>query len=533
MMQNLLNGRYCAYIRKSRVDMEAELRGEGETLARHENALKELAIKMHINLCAMYKEIVSGETISSRPVMQQLLSEVEQGKWAGVLVMEVERLARGDTIDQGLVSQCFKYSNTKIITPLKTYDPSNEFDEEYFEFGLFMSRREYKTINRRLQRGREASAREGKFVGSIAPYGYRKVKISNDKGYTLEIIPEDAKVIKMIFKLYTEGAPDENGIHSPLGMQAVARKLNEMHIPPVRHEYWQKETIKDILTNPTYCGKIRWGYRKKVNKTQNGERVTSRPINYNDDCILVKGLHEAIISEETFAKAQKTLSDKPAMPIGYKNELKGSLASLIICEKCGRKMVFRKSYSDNKKDYLVCHAKTCDNVSAPYDLVEERVLASLQTLLYKYELEEQSLNNHSDDYLEDLNETLTRIESNIITNKKQLEKAQELLEKDIYTIEDYTQRAATLKEKISAAQADYEKIKSEASVVSDRNAKRKILIPKIKNILSAYDSLRTPLEKNTMLKEVITKAVYLKTTHGGFRGNSADDFTLKLYPKLE
>ena len=50
--------------------------------------------------------------------------------------MEVERLARGETIDQGDVAQAFQYSDTKIITPLKTYDPTNEYDEEYFEFGV-------------------------------------------------------------------------------------------------------------------------------------------------------------------------------------------------------------------------------------------------------------------------------------------------------------------------------------------------------------------------------------------------------------
>jgi len=111
---------YCIYLRKSRYDTEAEERGEGETLARHEKALCELAEKLQLNVTKIYREIVSGETIAARPVMQQLLSEVEQGIWDGVLVMEVERLASGDTIDQGLVAQTFKYSNTEIITPLKT-----------------------------------------------------------------------------------------------------------------------------------------------------------------------------------------------------------------------------------------------------------------------------------------------------------------------------------------------------------------------------------------------------------------------------
>ena len=115
---------YCMYLRKSRADIEAEARGEGETLKRHEKMLFDLAKKLNISTSKLYKEgVMSGETISSRPVVQRLLNEVEQGKWQGVLVVEVERLARGDTIDQGIVAQAFKYSNTKIITPVKTYDP--------------------------------------------------------------------------------------------------------------------------------------------------------------------------------------------------------------------------------------------------------------------------------------------------------------------------------------------------------------------------------------------------------------------------
>ena len=151
---------YCIYLRKSRADAEAEARGEGETLARHEHTLCDLAKRQKLHISKIYREIVSGETIAARPQMQQLLQDVESGIYAGVLVMEVERLARGDTIDQGIVAQAFKYSGTKIVTPTKTYNPDNEFDEEYFEFSLFMSRREYKTIKRRMQAGRAAAAKE-------------------------------------------------------------------------------------------------------------------------------------------------------------------------------------------------------------------------------------------------------------------------------------------------------------------------------------------------------------------------------------
>ena len=150
---------YCIYLRKSREDRETEKYENVDTLDRHRKILLKFAEEHNMPIGKIYEEVVSGETIEERQVMQQVLRDVE-----GVLVMEVERLARGDTSDQGVVARVFKYSSTKIVTPVKTYDPNNEFDEEYFEFGLFMSRREYKTINRRLQRGREISAQEGKFV---------------------------------------------------------------------------------------------------------------------------------------------------------------------------------------------------------------------------------------------------------------------------------------------------------------------------------------------------------------------------------
>lgn len=104
--------KYCIYIRKSRKDMEAEERGEGDTLARHEAALMDLAHKMGLHITAIYKEIVSGETIAARPVMQQLLNEIEQNVWSGVLVMEIERLARGILLTRELSR---RRSNTAIL----------------------------------------------------------------------------------------------------------------------------------------------------------------------------------------------------------------------------------------------------------------------------------------------------------------------------------------------------------------------------------------------------------------------------------
>ena len=234
----------CIYLRKSRADREAEARGEGETLARHERILLDLAKSRGYIIGAIYKEVVSGETISARPVMQQLLREVESGMWDGVLVVEVERLARGDTIDQGVVSRAFQYSDTMIITPTKTYDPNNEFDEEYFEFGLFMSRREYKTIKRRLNNGRISSVKEGKYCGNKPPYGYERVKLQGEKGYTLQPIPDQSEIVKMIYSWYAGDGCDQ------IGVAKIVRKLNDMGIKSSAHKCYQYIKFKPQGMNP-------------------------------------------------------------------------------------------------------------------------------------------------------------------------------------------------------------------------------------------------------------------------------------------
>ena len=252
--------RYVKYLRKSRFDRDyAELSIE-ETLKRHEAILDKLASDRGYHIAKTYYEVVSGESIAARPEIQKMLNEVSAGLYTGVLVVDLERLARGNGADQAYISQVFQFSGTKIITPMKDYDPSNEFDEEYFEFGLFMSRREYKTITRRLIRGRDSSATEGKYIGSIAPYGYRRVKLPNEKGYSLEPHPDEAEVIKKIFDMYTHYS----------GTKVIANYLNDHGVPTRHGDLWTYATISNIITNPIYMGKIRRGWSKQIKSLENG-----------------------------------------------------------------------------------------------------------------------------------------------------------------------------------------------------------------------------------------------------------------------
>lgn len=139
-------------------------------------------------------------------------------------------LTRGNTIDQGILAQTFKFSDTEFITPMKIYNPNNGFDEEYFEFGLFMSRREYKTINRRPQNGRILSVNGGKYVANQPPYGYNRMKIKNDKRFTLEPNTEEAKIVKLIFGLYTVGELECDGSYTRLGTGLITNKFEALNL---------------------------------------------------------------------------------------------------------------------------------------------------------------------------------------------------------------------------------------------------------------------------------------------------------------
>ncbi len=517
-MQNNINSNmeyYCAYLRKSRKDMEAEAHGQGETLARHEKRLRDYADSIGIKISKFYKEVLSGETISSRPVMQQLLTDVENGMWTGVLVVEVERLARGNTLDQGIVSNAFQYSNTKIITPLKTYDPDNEYDEEYFEFGLFMSRREYKKINQRLHEGILSSVKEGKHVGAAAPYGYDKYKLPKQKGYTLKINEHESKMIKLIYELYCSGN----------GLEFICNKLNKLGFKPRRSNNFTKSTISHILTNPVYIGKIKYTDKATTKKVINGNIV--RVKNENKNVIYVDGLHEPIIDLDIWNKVQNIRNKNLINRTKVDYTLKNPMASILKCGLCGRSLS-RVTYS-NRNDIRLCCRRCKKNVGSNIDFVEHKLLESLSILLEDYKI--KLLNNDYSDF-EDL---LSVNESNILNNKtklgkleQQLNKTYDLLEQGIYTNDIFIERSNFLRQQIKEINNNIKELETEKNVIMSQKNSKEILIPKIENVIDSYYETSDIKMKNELLKSILEKVEYTKISP-----TNKDDFKLKLFPKIQ
>ena len=444
--------------------------------------------------------------------------------------MEIERLARGDTIDQGIIAQTFKYSDTKIVTPLRTYDPNNESDEEYFEFGLFMSRREYKTINRRMKRGVEASVKEGNYVSSKPPYGYKREH--RPDGWTLVPHEEQADVVRSIYEWYTVGVLSSSGERERIGTARIAKRLTELGVPTCtgKNKEWTLSSVRDILLNPVYLGKIRWQWRPVVKSMKDGKLQKTRC--RQSDYKLVDGKHQAIISEETFEMARKIMSKNPTRNVDNKS-LTNPLASLIVCRKCGHKMQ-RKKVAENKGGYITIHCTHpgCDTVSCQLHLLEEYILCTLQEWFttYTFEWEQQEAKAVEDTNLQ--YKLLENLEKQKETLQGQLEKAFIFLEQGVYDVDTFVQRRNTLQDQIDSTTQKITACREEIANKGNQTIAWKNMLPKIKNIIETYNTIESAAIKNDMLKEVIERVEYSRSGCGGRWSKVLDDFEVTIVPKL-
>lgn len=511
---------YAMYLRKSRADIEAEAHGQGETLLRHENILRELAEKMELTVTEVFREVVSGETIDARPEIRRLLRGIEKNAYDGVLVVDIDRLARGDTVDQGVIARTFRLSGTKIITPKKVYDPCSEFDEEYFEFELFMARREYKMISRRIQRGRLASVRDGKFVGSTPPYGYDRVKIKNGKGYTLEPNGE-AGTVKLIFKMYLDGG----------GASVIAEKLNALGIKTRSGRPWSRSSIADIVSNPVYAGKIRWAHRPGVKTIENGSVRTRRVT--SGECVIAEGIHEPLISGEDFLRARRLSEKNRKAPVKADTTLKNPFAGLMRCGKCGSPMTRLGGNKHTPYDAIRCANRSCGCVSAPVYLVEEAVEEALGQWLSRYSIVISPDNEIAGKTSEEISAKMSELSDIAAGSEKlrgQIEAAYDLLEQGVYTAEVFRRRLAGLSERKKQADKQAARLNYEISEIKKLIEIGKTLSPEAVPVMECYRKCENAWEKNAFLKTVLDKIEYVKDVPNrrGDRENAG--FTLKLYP---
>jgi len=510
--------RILLHLRKSRADLEAETRGEGETLAKHEQYLLKYASDHGLNVVEIRKELESGEHLAHRPRMLETLREVEAGLYSAVLCMDVDRLGRGNKQDQGIILETFKRSKTKIITPRKVYDLSNEWDEDFFDFEQFMAAKELKFITRRMQRGRRASAESGNFINPVPPFGY--IIEIRDRCRTLAPHPDQAVVVRMIFDLYTREDPNER-----LGSTKIANRLNDLGYPSASGKVWSSPRISEMIKNPTYAGMMRWGKRCKKKSTKAGVKTESFTRS-DDEIIFVVGKHEPLVSKEKFRKAQELIGKKNHPPYHLINGIKNPLAGLIKCSLCGKTMTAQMGKKDQ---FLKCTRRGCQTKAAKVRYVEEKALNALRQWLADYEvkLKQQSDIAKRSTPVEFFEKALDKLNKEHELLLKQKSSLHDLLEQEIYTKDDFLERSKVLLDKLTESRARIKESTQQLEQARHKLDIPKNIVPDARKVIDLYCDTVDTAKKNELLKSLLDYAVYAKS-----KDQREDDFELVIFPKL-
>lgn len=495
----------CIYLRKSRADRDRQDIPPEEVLNRHEAILLDYAKKKSLDVISIKKEVVSGESLARRPEMLKLLDEVEEGLYDAVLVKDFDRLGRGNMMEQGIIIETFRKAGTKIITPDKLYDLENEFDEEYIDISAFFARKELKMITKRLQCGRMKSVSDGNYISPYAPYGYDK------KDKTLVINEKESKAVKLIFELYTNQGYGDTRISNYLTDRGIPNKHGKA--------VWDKTTIRNIIRNPVYLGKVSWN-KRNYRYGKNGKR-TSR-FSAQSGWKVYNGRHNAIIDDETFEKAQNIAGRNTIPRLQQTKTLRNPMANLMRCRACGAAMTIRTAAG--KADTLRCYRNCGKTMGSYLDSVEERLV----TLLFQHFSEceipfhyagNQSRNVNEYPVLADSLETWMTRKSKLAA---QMDKLHDLLEQGVYDSQTFGDRSKKLTEERLLLDDRIKDMNKQLSQMND-NAEEHPRIKDLQRFLRCVYTLLDAKSKNEFLRDILSSVVYSKP-----KGSERDGFSLEI-----
>ena len=276
----------------------------------------------------------SGKSIEGRIQFNQMMEDIKSGKdgVSYVLVFKLSRFGRNaaDVLSTLQVMQDF---GVNLICVEDGIDSSKDAGKLMISVLSAVAEIERENIRVQTMEGRIQKAREGKWNGGFAPYGY---KLENGM---LLISEEEAVAIRTIFDQY---------VHTNTGATGVAKYLEQHGIHKIQRQngknpLFDASLIRRILKNPVYCGKISYGRRKteKVHGTRNEYRLVEQ-----ENYLLVDGLHEGIVSEELWHEAQVKLlaQAKKYERVSPGKDTKVHLLSGILkCPVCGAGMYGNKS----------------------------------------------------------------------------------------------------------------------------------------------------------------------------------------------
>lgn len=499
--------------------VSTEIQVDGYSLDAQNAELERYAKANNIKICGRYQDAgKSGKDIKGRPEFQRMLEDIANGNGEVdfVLVFKLSRFARSAADALNALGR-LKEQNVDLICVEEGLDTSTVVGKLVFTIISAVCEMERDNIRVQTMEGRKEKARQGKWNGGAAPYGYT---INEDD--VLEVIEGDREAIKMIFKLYVESGWGFNKIAKYLNNTGITKNIhtNERELTA-----WSDHMVRNIIDNEVYCGKMPYGKRTMKNIQGEEKRV------FTDDYITAEGLHEAIVPEEVWLAAQRRREQtkgKREKIVGLGRE--HLLTGILKCPECGSPMYATRRGKDESKMlyYYKCSRQmkvTGHECSYTRQLrqeeVNEQVFQAIVSLIdcrqFAEEVDEKLQKEVDKEELDRNIQGAKKELNNINNNKASLEMELDSLPADIPHYErkreDMKKRLDRLYDKLEAQERFLRELQIRKKNIEEGRIKKDMVYEFLKNFKSLYGKM-TDEEKRRFYKLLIEKIELYKEPLG-------------------
>ena len=364
-----------------RLSKEDETAGQSESIENQKKIITNYVLEHNWNIYEIYIDDGYSGLNFKRPAFTKMIKDIEDKKIDLVITKDLSRLGR-DYIDTGYyLERYFPTKNVRYIAisdGIDTYKDNGNNDISPFK--SVINDMYAKDISKKIRAVMDTKRMNGEFIGAFAPYGYSK----NPNNKNTFVIDENASIIvKRIFDMYISGD----------SMGRIAKILNEENIPcPAKYKLsnstyknamikrykWCQETIKRILSNPTYMGCMTQHRQEKLSyKIDKFKKIPQ------DNWISVPNTHDPIIPPEKFYIVQELIK-RQTVHYSRGQETFHSLNGLVFCKDCGAKMTYRRNSSGkmvmNCMSYSKFGPSECSSHNIKEDVLNEYVINDLKRI---------------------------------------------------------------------------------------------------------------------------------------------------------